>query len=232
MPAPYSPAQDPAADAAVLHDYFNLGTSLSQLSAHWACRDPRYALVAPALPGCRMLRQDPVECLFQFICSSNNHISRIHGMVERLCSTYGTPLLPNNSASGSRDSSMQPDSRQQQAEQKTGVATLAFPSPGTPAVAELDAVSSAPLPFCDEQQGLQQQPLGQQQEDGQLLPASSWQPQPNQELPSFFTFPTLEQLAAATEEALRADGFGYRWAAGRQTGTWQQHCSAAGCKGV
>ncbi|GFH08980.1 WD_REPEATS_REGION domain-containing protein, partial [Haematococcus lacustris] len=25
----------------------------------------------------RMLRQDPLECLFQFICSSNNHISRI-----------------------------------------------------------------------------------------------------------------------------------------------------------
>lgn len=44
-----------------------------------------------------MLRQDPVECLFQFICSSNNHISRIHGMVERLCRAYGTPLpLPQH----------------------------------------------------------------------------------------------------------------------------------------
>ena len=39
-----------------------------------------------------MLRQDPEECLFQFICSSNNHIKRIHGMVERLCRDYGTPL--------------------------------------------------------------------------------------------------------------------------------------------
>ncbi len=39
-----------------------------------------------------MLRQDPEECLFQFICSSNNHIKRIHGMVERLCREYGTPL--------------------------------------------------------------------------------------------------------------------------------------------
>ncbi len=33
-----------------------------------------------------------MECLFQFVCSSNNHISRIHGMVERLCKAYGTPL--------------------------------------------------------------------------------------------------------------------------------------------
>ena len=41
-----------------------------------------------------MLRQDPVECLFQFICSSNNHISRIHGMVSRLCTAYGSPLTP------------------------------------------------------------------------------------------------------------------------------------------
>lgn len=46
-----------------------------------------------------MLRQPPLECLFQFICSSNNHISRIHGMVERLCSAYGTPLERKGPAS-------------------------------------------------------------------------------------------------------------------------------------
>lgn len=40
-----------------------------------------------------MLRQDPVECLFSFICSSNNHISRIQGMVERLCHTLGPRLV-------------------------------------------------------------------------------------------------------------------------------------------
>ena len=41
------------------------------------------------------MRQDPTECLFQFICSSNNHISRIHGMVTRICAAYGTPLQPD-----------------------------------------------------------------------------------------------------------------------------------------
>ncbi|KAI2661236.1 N-glycosylase/DNA lyase [Labeo rohita] len=40
----------------------------------------------------RLLRQDPIECLFSFICSSNNHISRIQGMVDRLCQTLGTLL--------------------------------------------------------------------------------------------------------------------------------------------
>lgn len=49
-----------------------------------------------------MLRQDPFECLFSFICSQNNHISRIHGMVNRLCKLYGSPLvLPGKCASES-----------------------------------------------------------------------------------------------------------------------------------
>lgn len=48
------------------------------------------------MSGIRMLRQDPVECLFSFICSSNNHISRIQGMVERLCGALGTPLCELN----------------------------------------------------------------------------------------------------------------------------------------
>ena len=85
--------------------------------------------------GARVLRQDPVECLFQFVCSSNNHISRIQGMVDRLCTAYGTRLQP---ASG----------------------------------------GAAPAP----------------------------------EPATHFAFPTLEQLSRATEEELRAAGFGYRWA--------------------
>mmetsp|Transcript_29363 Transcript_29363/g.46081 ORF Transcript_29363/g.46081 Transcript_29363/m.46081 type:complete len:291 (+) Transcript_29363:81-953(+) len=36
------------------------------------------------------MRQDPVECLFSFICSSNNNIARITLMIDRLCKTYGT----------------------------------------------------------------------------------------------------------------------------------------------
>lgn len=43
-------------------------------------------------PGVRLLRQEPTECLFSFICTSNNHISRIQGMVERLCQALGRPL--------------------------------------------------------------------------------------------------------------------------------------------
>lgn len=81
----------------LVEDYFNLqAPSLRKLRSEWSQRDKEFAAVAPFLPGARTLRQDPVECLFSFICSSNNHISRIQGMVEKLCSTYGTPLKLDN----------------------------------------------------------------------------------------------------------------------------------------
>lgn len=108
------PPEPSAGDSLALEDYFHKPIGLSKLSDHWASRDERFRQVPPPpfparvrplpltpLPrpqlrpfveGARMLRQDPLECLFSFICSSNNHISRIHGMVERLASNYGAPI--------------------------------------------------------------------------------------------------------------------------------------------
>lgn len=42
--------------------------------------------------GCRLLRQDPIECLFSFLCSSNNNIPRITKMLEALRVNFGTRL--------------------------------------------------------------------------------------------------------------------------------------------
>lgn len=89
-PAPPTQSEPTAAEA--LSAYLTLSVSLSALHADFAKADPRFAQLAPFLRGARMLRQDPTECLFSFICSSNNHISRIHGMVERLCRAYGERL--------------------------------------------------------------------------------------------------------------------------------------------
>ena len=79
---------------AVLRDYFQLDrANLTALYEQWGTADPNFRKVAVDFAGVRILRQDPVENLFSFICSSNNNITRISGMVEKLCSEYGKKLL-------------------------------------------------------------------------------------------------------------------------------------------
>ena len=76
----------------ILHDYFRLDISLDNLYRQWSAADSNFRSVSANFQGIRILRQDPVENLFSFICSSNNHISRISGMVEKLCTTYGNKI--------------------------------------------------------------------------------------------------------------------------------------------
>lgn len=76
----------------MLRDYFQLNVKLEDLYKKWGDADPHFRNIADIFTGVRMLRQEPTECLFSFICTSNNHISRIQGMVERLCQALGTPL--------------------------------------------------------------------------------------------------------------------------------------------
>ncbi|NWS68672.1 OGG1 lyase, partial [Crotophaga sulcirostris] len=99
----------------ILREYFQLDVGLRALYRAWGAADPLFREVAkdfpgevmtpgggrdarPASPhgvppaGVRVLRQDPVECLLSFICTSNNHISRITAMIERLCQAFGRRL--------------------------------------------------------------------------------------------------------------------------------------------
>ncbi|XP_008696134.1 N-glycosylase/DNA lyase isoform X3 [Ursus americanus] len=76
-----------------VRQYFQLDVNLAQLYHHWSSVDPHFQEVAQKFQGVRLLRQDPIECLFSFICSSNNNIARITGMVERLCQAFGPRLI-------------------------------------------------------------------------------------------------------------------------------------------
>ena len=76
----------------LLNEYFQLHVSLAPLYWQWSAADVRFAQVAPAFPGLRVVRTDPVECLFSFLCSSANNIARITRMVNALCQRYGEPL--------------------------------------------------------------------------------------------------------------------------------------------
>lgn len=76
----------------MLHDYLNLDVDLLSLYAQWSKLDDHFARVSPGYLGVRMLRQDPLENLLCFVCSSNNNIARITAMVDALCLHYGTSL--------------------------------------------------------------------------------------------------------------------------------------------
>ncbi|EDO37002.1 predicted protein [Nematostella vectensis] len=74
---------------AILTDYFQLNIDLQDLYDKWSAADINFSKVSKSFTGIRTLRQEPVENLFSFICSSNNNISRITSMIEKMCSKYG-----------------------------------------------------------------------------------------------------------------------------------------------
>jgi N-glycosylase/DNA lyase len=77
---------------AYLQDYFELKHNLRDLYEHWSSACPRMKIVCSHLPGVRVVRQDPWECLVSFICSSCNNIKRITQMLESLRTNYGNYL--------------------------------------------------------------------------------------------------------------------------------------------
>ncbi|XP_039252162.2 N-glycosylase/DNA lyase-like [Styela clava] len=83
------PIENEFNEEAILCDYFQLDIDLNSLCKSWSNVDKHFTMIHKKFPGIRMLRQDPVENLFSFICSSNNNISRISSMVENMCSKFG-----------------------------------------------------------------------------------------------------------------------------------------------
>lgn len=71
----------------VMRDYLRLNDNLKELCEEWSSYDSKFPT---HLPGIRLLRQDPLETLFAFICSQNNVIQRIRSMVRSLKVRYGT----------------------------------------------------------------------------------------------------------------------------------------------
>jgi N-glycosylase/DNA lyase len=75
-----------------LRYYFQISSPLLPLYDHWSSRCDRMKVVTTHLQGVRVVRQEPWECLISFICSSNNNISRISLMLDRLRAKYGNYL--------------------------------------------------------------------------------------------------------------------------------------------
>lgn len=79
-------------DQVILYDYFQLHEDLVVLYQQWSNSCSRMKEIAKVLPGVRVIRQDPWECLVSFICSSCNNIKRITQMITSLKQKYGTYL--------------------------------------------------------------------------------------------------------------------------------------------
>lgn len=80
---------------ALLEDYFQLKYNLKQLYEEWSANDKHLAKCCEQYRGFRILRQDPAENVFSFICATNNNIKRISQMINKLCRRYGN-ILENN----------------------------------------------------------------------------------------------------------------------------------------
>ncbi|KAJ8925594.1 hypothetical protein NQ315_009434 [Exocentrus adspersus] len=80
----------------LLRNYFQLDVNLGELYSQWSESDQYFKEAAKQFYGIRILKQEVTENIFSFICSSNNHISRISSMVEKLANYYGEEICELN----------------------------------------------------------------------------------------------------------------------------------------
>jgi len=84
----------PEKDLSFWIDYFDLETDYARIMDGFSA-DRTLKDACGAYCGIRILRQEPWETLCSFIFSSNNHIPRIAGMIERLCLLCGERIGEN-----------------------------------------------------------------------------------------------------------------------------------------
>lgn len=75
----------------VWYNYFDFGRDYDELKKEFAECEILHDACEFA-PGIRVLRQEPWEAFITFIISQNNNIARIKGIVERICTAFGTEI--------------------------------------------------------------------------------------------------------------------------------------------
>ncbi|MBM4338848.1 MAG: DNA-3-methyladenine glycosylase 2 family protein [Deltaproteobacteria bacterium] len=75
-------------DETFLRDFFRLEDDLETILREIDC-DSIIHLAIQKQQGLRLIRQDPWECLFSFLCSSAKAIPHIRTMIELLCKSSG-----------------------------------------------------------------------------------------------------------------------------------------------
>jgi len=196
---------------AFVRGYLQLETDLQALYVRWAQGCARMQAVTAALPGVRVLRQPPWECLLSFICSSNNNIKRITAMIDRLKRSYGSYYCSVSAGPGSGEY------RVHIADDPPviDVALLSFPATGAVVGLGLGADCSDD----DERYGEAAAAAVSSRKRPSSAQSTSLSPFPakhennnkgSSTVVHLFSFPNPAQLAAAQEAHLRGLGMGYR----------------------
>lgn len=79
-------------DLAFLRDYFRLDISLAALTREFGAADSHIGPALADFAGLRVVRQDPEECLFSFLCTPAAPLYRIRQGITSLCRAYGDPF--------------------------------------------------------------------------------------------------------------------------------------------
>ncbi|SOV78898.1 N-glycosylase/DNA lyase, putative [Plasmodium reichenowi] len=72
-----------------VYNFFNLHFPLNENIEIWKKKDQRMKEITNKMTGLRILKTDPVESFFSFLCSTNNNIPRITLMIDSLRRRYG-----------------------------------------------------------------------------------------------------------------------------------------------
>ena len=78
-------------DLGLIRDYFRLDVDLPALTRQFLSADSHIQPALEEFAGLRVIRQDPAECLFSFLCTSAAPLYRIRRTVAALCKEYGNP---------------------------------------------------------------------------------------------------------------------------------------------
>lgn len=66
----------------------DIGTIMAEIS-----KDALVRRLVQAYPGLRLMRQEPEQCLFSFLCASNTNIPMIRRMLYTLCNKFGKSVV-------------------------------------------------------------------------------------------------------------------------------------------
>jgi len=82
-------------DESFLNHFFRLNDDLESILKE-IDKDPIIHNAILEYKGLRLIRQDPWECLFSFLCSSAKRISHIRSIIELICKAYGEKIIFKN----------------------------------------------------------------------------------------------------------------------------------------